>query len=816
MKYNKETCALEISAHELCSLALRTGDMGGIPLASDALARDDRELYYRIQSEAGAYYNPDVELYNTISLDGIYFTVSAVADGIIRKPSGLVVDTIKCVRGKAFYRQPDAFTLGLLKCSAYFACVRDGLEAVDGRVSYYNVGTKKLKYFNYRFLASELGEFYLYMLERIKYRAQIAVEREQNDRPSAENAVFPYTELREGQESMIRESFLAFKNGERLFVEAPTGTGKTISALFPAVRALGRGLCDKIFYLTAKTSTGKEAFSAVSKLHKAGVMMRTVMLSAKEQMCPYSRTSPAGSAACGSRSRCRSERCELLRGYYDRVDGALREILGSYRGYSRSFIYEIALKHRVCPYELSLDLSELCDVVICDYNYAFDPHVYLRRYFGQNALDAGAGYVFLIDEAHNLADRARDMYSAELKLSDVERVLTMIAPDDNAAAEISELLTPVIRDIKRIKRLCREDTVKDENGEERGFYVASEPPEPVSRSLSALAKGIDVWSFKNELHPLAESILALRSDVGRYLRICDFFDRNFKFYATIANGDIVLRLYCLDPSEIMNTLLTRARASVMFSATLTPTDYFCDVLGGGKKARKLSLPSPFPSENLCVVVADWINTRLDVREDNAKRFATLIAATVSARAGNYIAYFPSYQCLEQTHKMFTRKYPRVETVVQKKHMSIGEREEFLSAFKDDTGHLRVGFCVLGGVFSEGVDLPGSRLIGSVVFGVGLPGLSNEKNIVKEHFDLKSDEGIGYDYAYTFPGMNNVLQAAGRVIRRDDDRGVVVLADDRYATPKYTTLFPKHWRGIKCAGNASSVAEIMRRFWENQL
>jgi Rad3-related DNA helicase len=260
----------------------------------------------------------------------------------------------------------------------------------------------------------------------------------------------------------------------------------------------------------------------------------------------------------------------------------------------------------------------------------------------------------------------------------------------------------------------------------------------------------------------------------------------------------------------------RAESAVLFSATLTPPEYFCSVLGGGKQAKTVSLPSPFDSERLCIAVADYVNTRFEEREDNAKRFATVIAATVKARAGNYIAYFPSYKCLEQTYLAFARKYPNVTTVVQKKNMTASEKQEFLSAFKDDSGKLRVGFCVLGGVFSEGVDLPGSRLIGSIVFGVGLPALSNEKNIIKEHYDSKNDEGVGYDYAYTFPGMNNVLQAAGRVIRTSEDIGIVVLADDRYATPKYRSLFPAHWKGVQYAGNASSLAEIMRRFWEKDL
>jgi len=801
VKYNKESCAVELTAKELCLLALRCGDLGGYAFDTGEWAKDEENLYYKLQSEAGAYYNPDVELSNTVFFDGIYFTVSTFADGIIRKNGKVTVDKIKCTKKKGVPTVPDAYSLAMLKCAAYFISVRDSLRTVEGRISYYNTATKKLRYFKCTFLFSELKEFYLSLVEKVKFRAVIEAERELDVLLSAQNVRFPYGELRDGQEKMIRESYSAIKKGKRIFLEAPTGTGKTISSLFPALKALGNGYCDKIFYLTPKAQTRREAFSAAAKLHGAGCLTRTVVISAKEQMC----VCPSRSMGVGN--CCNGKCCEFARGYYDRVDGALREMLQNYRGYSKKLIMQMAEKYRVCPYELSLDLSELCDVIICDYNYAFDPFVYFRRYFG--AEGKNGKYVFLIDEAHDLADRARQTYSAEVHLRDFENIAV------EGYEEINAMLSPAIAALKSIRRLCKDTVVKDEYGNERGFYISSELSERIDGALAAFSKKCSQWLSTNEEHPMSVRLYSLNSDVKRYLKISEYFDRNFKFFAEILGDDAVARIYCVDPSDIMDSLLTRATASVMFSATLTPTEYFCDVLGCGKGAERVSLESPFPIENLCVAVADYIDSRFESREDNAKKYATLIAATVSAKAGNYIAYFPSYKCLEQTYRAFSKKYPKVETVVQKKNMSAEQRDEFLSAFKEDRGHLRVGFCVLGGAFSEGVDLPGSRLIGSIIFGVGLPGLSNERNIVKEHFDLKSDEGIGYDYAYTFPGMNNVLQAAGRVIRREEDVGVVVLADDRYAAPKYRTLFPNHWQGVKYAGNASSVAEIMRRFWEKR-
>ena len=804
MIYNADVCAVECYAYELCTLAQRSGSLGVFTPINLPIELADDGMYYKIQSEAGAYYSPNVELSHTTDIDGIYFTLTARADGIIRYDGYSIVDKIKVVKGRGAYLAPDTMTLSLLKTSCFLYCERESVDFAFARVTYYNLDSKKLKYFNYKYSYAELKSFYFDMLEKIKYRIK-AVYKQAEMRQNLPSARFPYGELREGQEIMIRESFSAMKRGRRVFIEAPTGTGKTISALFPAVRALGEGYCDKIFYLTPKSSTRKEAFSAMSKLYSSGTPLRTVIISAKEQICPL------GALTGKKRRSCSPETCGYADGYYSRLDAALCEMLESYTGYSSGLISQIAKKYKICPYELSLDLSELCDVIICDYNYAFDPVVYFRRYFGAGA--PSGKYTFLVDEAHNLLDRVRESYSISLSYKDFCNVKEQIDPIDKSGAE--GLFTFVESTFSKLRKLCKDTLVKDENGE-RGFYISNSTYEAFNKSLEHFAIKTNEFLFKNPNHYLVYEISELLFSVKKYLKITELFDENFRFYVSVFGGDVVAKCYCLDPSDLLNSLFLRAESAVLFSATLTPPEYFCSVLGGGKKAKCVSLPSPFDPDKLCVAVADYVNTRFDEREDNAKRFATVIAATVKAKAGNYIAYFPSYKCLEQTYFAFHKKYPNVTTVVQKKNMTAEERQEFLLAFKDDSGKLRVGFCVLGGVFSEGVDLPGSMLIGSIIFGVGLPALSNEKNIIREHYDSKSDEGIGYDYAYTFPGMNNVLQAAGRVIRSANDVGVVVLADDRYATPKYRALFPDHWKGVQYAGNASSLAEIMRRFWEKDL
>ena len=801
MRYNQETCAVELSVRLLCKLACVGGDLGRTHFDAEPPV-NGASVHRTLQSEVGGFYNAEVTLQNTTLLNDLYYTVSGRADGVIRRGMGVEVDEIKRVRGGAFYAPADPFHLAQLKCYAYFLAVRDGLSDIHGRLTYYHTETKKTRYVRYHFQVEELREFYLGLLATIEKQARFLVYRQTEILPKLSDAKFPYPELREGQEIMIREVYSAIRRGKRLFVEAPTGTGKTMSSLYPAVRAIGASCADKIFYLTAKASTRREAYGACAKLFESGVPIRTAVITAKEQVCLCDARIPGLSG----QNLCNPEHCPYAKGYYDRVSAAIWELLEGGNGYPRQRICAVAKKHTVCPYELSLDLSEYCDSIICDYNYAFDPSVYFRRYFAPDG--KGERYVFLVDEAHNLADRARDMYSAVLRRSEFEEFSAQLCEVEAPLATAAEAAR---MSISRLRQLCLAEMIKDGEGNEQGFYMSHAPIETFNKEMDVFRKACESWLKENRDHPLWESVSAISSRVGRYLSVNEFFDKGFRCFVELLGGDLTVKIYCLDPSPTMNALLNRAQAAILFSATLTPPEYFCDVLGNAKDARSVTLPSPFEPGNLCVAVADYLSTRMEDREKNFARYATAIAATVSAKAGNYIAYFPSYACLEGVQRAFCKKYPKVEVVVQKQGMGIREKEEFLAAFRDDVGHLRVGFCVLGGAFAEGVDLPGSRLIGSIIFGVGLSGLSNERNMIQEYFDR--EDGQGYDYAYTYPGMNRVLQASGRVIRREEDRGVTVLVDDRYADGKYRALFPAHWEGVQYAGNAQSLAEIMRRFWK---
>ena len=800
MKYVEDTCSVELSVRELCQAVYLGGDIDSKRRVSFSDLQSGSENHKKIQRDAGVFYTPEVELTNTSVYNEIYYTVSGRADGVIKKDGVVTVDEIKSVNKYEFHFPPKEIYLAQLKCYAYFLACRDELSRVCGQLTMYNTDSGKIKYHRYEFDVDDLRLWYTSLIMRISREGSFLKVRAEELLPSAASVVFPYSELREGQETMIRECYGAIRRGDRLFVEAPTGTGKTISSLYPAVRALGEGRADKVFYLTAKASTRREAYRAAGKLFEGGARLRTVVITAKEQVC-----------MCGARiagvsgNMCEPEKCEFAAGYYDKVKDAIFELLSRQNGFTRQIICEVAKKYRICPYELSLDLSEYCDIIICDYNYAFDPMVYFRRYFGSN-VEAGK-YIFLVDEAHNLADRARDMYSAEIRRSDIEKIYSKITADER---ELDKAFEKIITTVRALRRLCADNIIKTAEGEERAFYLSHSLPMKLCEELDIFKKKLEGWLKDRADSPLYADIEHLLSKIRRFTAIEECFDEHFLFYLEMSGNDMQIKIYCLDPSHILDIIQNRAISTVFFSATLTPSEYFCDILGGGKSSVRLELESPFERSNLCVAVADYLGVRFEDRKKNTAKYATAIAATVSAKHGNYIAYFPSYEMMESVAAAFSRKYPSVEIILQKRNMTMRQKEEFIDSFKDDKGVLRIGFSVLGGSFSEGVDLPGSRLIGTIIFGVGLPGLSNEKNIIRDYYEVRN--GSGYDYAYTYPGMNNVLQAAGRVIRRAEDKGVVVLVDDRYGDPKYTNLFPEHWKGVKYAGNVNSLAEIVRRFW----
>ena len=879
MYYNPTTEQIEISVRELCALAFKGGSLDnrvppqslyrraeegrevhdklrslreegkGLGMTAEAprKPRGSEEIRYAVEPPPAPAYHAEVPLRHTCRMDGVTFLVSGRADGVWYDPAGgCVVEEIKSASptmADRYVRSPREADLAQLTCYGYFLCAAKGLDRITLRLTYATPGHEEEAHFADSILTAEqLAGGYAAILRMILPRAKDLWERETTLRKIAKRAIFPYTEVRDAQQDMIRECWRDLRAGKTLFAEAPTGIGKTIATLYPAVRCYGEGKCDKIFYLTAKNATRREAFAAVQKLNEAATPIRACVITARESACICEAAKTGGGRIS---TYCNPLSCPYAKGYYDRAESAMLDMLaGGKTVFSGLDIREAAKKWQVCPYELALDLSELCEVVICDYNYAFSPSVYLRRYFSDGIPHTeGHRYVFLVDEAHNLPDRARDMYSGALSLLDVTTAQDILhawetrigddlifptedvgdAEDDKTAPCLkSGSLDDLIGVLSRMSNACAESMVVDTDGVRRGVSLDRNQPVALCETARNLSTLCDRWLRRNTAHPLHSTVDGLATSLRAFRTAADYFDRRFATFVEVEGDDVRVKLTCLDPAGILRPILQKAEARVLFSATLTPNDYFADILGGDRDSVLVSFESPFPRDHLCVAVCDGVSTRYEDREGSCRKIMNYIAATVSAKRGNYLVYFPSYAYLDKVYALFAKKYPSVKTVVQKPGMTYAEREAFIASFTPDSKDLLVGFCVLGGSFSEGVDLPGRSLIGTVIVGVGIPALSSERNIMREYYDetrVTTDpdgggEGEGYAYAYTYPGMNHVLQAAGRVIRRPDDYGVVVLIDDRYTAEPYLHLYPEHWEMISSTEDPVSLNEYLASFWAN--
>lgn len=845
MKYNASDSTVHISVGELCFIAGKCGDIDYRSYAERSAAISGTVLHKRIgesikKAIPDGTYRTEIPLEISYNYNGLKYMVGGRADGVrFCGTDGTIpaaVDEYKTVSGDPRYVK--ALHLAQLKCYALFICILNDLDKIEARLVYCRRVSNadsgsffddceyadekreneypELKFFEYTFSRKELESTFEKLLDAIARTVSYADMRAKYVLPSAKDVPFPYPSLRDGQKELINECYRCIRKGKRLFVQAPTGIGKTVSVLYPAVKALGNGICDKIFYLTAKSSTRREAYNAASKLFAAGAHIRTIVISAKNIMClnhqDTANTFVTGAAAqTENRCDCNSKDCPYAKGYGERVENAVSELISTQNCFTRGVIIRIAKKYRVCPYELSLDLSELCDLIICDYNYVFDPSVYFRRYFSDDPTVASAAgrFVFLTDEAHNLPERARDMYSLKLSCKCFEKAYISL-PDFEKG--LLHDIGVFIAAFRSLKKLCKNEMIKDSHGNDAGFRLDRELNDAFIRESERLSERLDKWLVSHRESPFFDMMFNMGADLHKLLKLSEIYDKGFLNYIEISDGDVVFKIFCLDPSAPLDRCLSKAHAAVMFSATLTPPDYFADILGGASKSVTLSLPSPFPTENLCLCAVTSVSTRFEDRQKSAKRIAYYIAATVRHRIGNYIVYFPSYGFMNSVLDIFARKFPNVPLIVQRQGMSAEEKKAFIDSFPEDRGKMRVGFCVLGGSFSEGIDLPGTRLIGAIIVGLGLPGLSNERNIIRDYFQDKYERG--YDYAYTYPGMNNVLQAAGRVVRREDDCGVVVLIDDRYETPTYLELYPEHWRGIRFVRDPDGLSQVISGFWNS--
>lgn len=642
---------------------------------------------------------------------------------------------------------------------------------------------------------SKIEQFFNKCTSELSEAGEAEIERVTKRLPSMAAAKFPYGNVRPGQDEFIRAAYRAIAKGDVLFGTAPTGTGKTVSAIFPAIRAIGKGKCEKAFYLTPKQTTAKAAQECIENFTKSGVFIRAIILIAKDKLCKR-----------GHVCKLSHNLCETFK--HNNMKDAVRAMFrANIATVTPDDVSKYAADFGVCPYELSLTYSELCDVVVADFNYLFDPQVYIRRFFSERG-----EYAFLIDEAHNLGERAREMYSAELTLTELgaTELLGEFSELKKASREACEVFESTLNP------LLRDELRADKSGILRGAYHSHNLPAifySTFEKLCAVAEDELFANFSARDDEKTERINYIREYLYKikkfYSTICRF-DDSFEFFAFRDGEELRAKLFCLDTGTVIRSRLDLGSSAVIFSGTLSPIEYYRSVLGGDSSSVTLSLDSPFANEQLAVSVMNTITTRYSEREDSLLAVCRVIAATLSARRGNYMIFCPSFAYSKALYDAFVKKYPKIRTILQTPDMSVKQKEDFLAEFSKEDGKYLAAFCVLGGIYSEGIDLAGDKLIGAVIVGIGMPALSFEREAIAAYYQEKIEAGV--EYAYLYPGMNRVLQAAGRVIRTENDRGVIVLIDDRFNDPIYKKIIPSLWRGMQFFSTPQELKERLEEFW----
>ncbi len=779
---------VKLPVRQLVEFVLRGGSIDNRFGGADRALEGGR-IHRRLQKEAGAGYRAEVKFSHTCELDGTRYTVEGRADGIFTGEDGLeTVDEIKTTAAPLEFIGEDFNRLHWAQayCYAYFLAVQEGKAEIGVRLTYFQIETEEVKRFFRRCTRETLEVFYLDLLRRYQVWAGFQSSWQQLRNRSIQALSFPFPAYRQGQRQLAVAVYRTIQREGRLFCQAPTGIGKTVSTLFPAVKAMGEGLTSRIFYLTAKTITRQTAEQTFGLLRQQPLRFKTVTLTAKDKICFL------------EERRCNPVDCPYADGHFDRVNGVLFEMLQKEDAFSREVIERYAREGRVCPFELGLDLTLWSDCVICDYNYLFDPVVSLKRFFADN----GGDFVFLVDEAHNLVDRSREMYSARLSKSAFRALKTGLGKGKGEKA-LKSALGKADTALRTLRNECEPGVTT----------VREEAPAGFSETLASLVSKMEDWLRGNLSHPAQEKVLELYFQVLAYQRTAELYDAHYVTMLRPFGYDLTVTLFCRDPSAFLDTALSKGKAAALFSATLSPMPYYRAVLGGGEEAKLLQLPSPFPQENLALLVADRVSTRYQDRENSLDEIASLLLVLAKGKTGNYLFFFPSYTYCRQVYERFLPLCgEEIRPVMQESGLTEPEREAFLAQFEESPSRSLAAFCVMGGIFSEGIDLRGDRLIGAAIVGVGLPQIGPEPDVIRDYYQKLN--GSGFDYAYRFPGMNKVMQAAGRVIRGADDRGIVLLIDERFANFGYRALFPAHWSQARAVRSREQLAEEIQRFWKN--
>lgn len=798
---------IRISVRQLVEFILRSGDIDNRRTSgSDNAMQEGSRIHRMIQKRMGSEYHAEVPLNYRWETADYSVLIEGRADGIIEREDQeqVVIDEIKgTYKELKRIHEPVKVHLAQAKCYAFFYAAQHQTLSMGVRMTYCNIDTEEIKYFHENYTFLELKSWFEGIMEEYKKWADFEAKWSEQRTNSIKRLEFPFP-YREGQKELVTYVYRTIYHRKKLFLEAPTGVGKTISTIFPTIKAMGEGLTDKIFYLTAKTITRTVAEECFSMLEKNGLEIKAITLTAKDKICPM------------EERLCNPDNCPCAKGHYDRINQAMYDLLIHENHFSREKVVEYANKYQVCPFEMSLDMSLFSDAIICDYNYVFDPNVYLKRFFAEG--NGKRDYIFLIDESHNLLERGREMYSAALLKEDFLKIKGMVKA---ANPKLEKQLEKCNKELLVMKKQCEQ-------------YREEEFISPFVLALTRAHATLDEFLEDHEEFPDREEILDFYFQVSHFLSIYEIMDEKYVTYSQLmSDGGFMLKLFCMDPSTNLMVCMAKARSSILFSATLLPIQYYKKLLGGEAEDFEVYAKSTFKEEKRALLIANDVTSKYTRRgEAEYRKIARYIYEVTRQRYGNYMVFFPSHAFLEEVYQYFLEEYYDeniMECIIQEEYMSEEMREEFLMRFQgnencdlekfvsfeieEEEKKILLGFCVMGGIFSEGIDLKEDRLIGTLIVGTGIPQVGCERELLKNYFDSHGENG--FDYAYRYPGMNKVLQAAGRVIRTADDIGIIALLDERFLDFSYKKMFPREWNQY----NQVSVTEISKKvekFWNDWL
>lgn len=793
-KKEEQKVQLHISVRNLVEFILREGDIDNRSSklqSADAMMEGTR-IHKKIQKRQGEQYMAEVPLRILLEEELYNLTIEGRADGIFQDElQCMVIDEIKGMyQNVESLDAPYEVHKAQAMCYAYIFAKQNELKELGVQMTYCNLDTEEVKRFRENFSFVELEEWFVSLTDQYKKWADFQCEWRKRRQESIQTLDFPFP-YRDGQKKLVQDVYRTIARRKNLFLQAPTGVGKTISTIYPAVRAMGENLAERIFYLTAKTITATVAKETFALLKERGYVAKTIQLTAKEKLC-----------MC-EEMECNPVHCPYAKGHYDRVNDAVFDLLQKSDMFTREEILEQAEKYQVCPFEMSLDVSLWVDHIICDYNYVFDPNAKLKRFF-QDGIKGD--YLFLVDEAHNLVERSREMYSAEIYKEDFLMVKKIIKPYNSY---IEKLLDKCNKTLLTYKRECES-------------YVLYENIGNLFFQLMRLMSALDEFLQKPMEFAGKKDVLDFYFNLRNFMNIYELVDEHYVIYSEIQDdGRFMLKLFCVDPSLNLQKCIDKGNSTIFFSATLLPINYYKRLLSTDPENYAIYAKSTFSEEQRLLAFGKDVSTKYTRRNKaEYEKIARYVHKTVQCKKGNYMVFFPSYKLMQDVYDCYLEKIeseilfegeiPKV--VLQTSGMKEKEREEFLAAFDNEEDETLVAFCVMGGIFGEGIDLSNDKLIGAIIVGTGLPQICNEREILKNYYDEES--GSGFDYAFRYPGMNKVLQAAGRVIRTTEDEGVILLLDDRFLQRDYQMMYPREWEQ-RSVCDLNSVEDLVEDFWNKK-